>query len=377
MLYSDIFDLMREEYSIVLDEGLDDNTNLFAKMASYALNDRIYKTVNECPTKGYIHITGRNKNVNEDLLMLLIKEQHSKEVSTIKTPCDSIVCYYKDYKEDTVTIDGDEYNEVLNVALEWQTDNYLRNKLTMSLGGYTLVHHLYNTERYNINSVKKGFDKVDNFDQFVLLPSGLKFAWLLNQLDWNPSKPLVLYDCSSLPISFAKEMIIDWDGIQPLHEWALEHPIAKSVLVQTGQCTEGCRPGAGPREWDRMWVKECEKWGGVENITKTMTKLQQAELQGDISWVSLNIVTDTMGQDILFDSLDNKPTFMWISNVFDTATVGSITASNKEDLYNIEARQNLCLSTYNTLKSKMPVPSFIHGSIPSTDGWNGHDWKLN
>ena len=97
MLYSDIFDLMREEYSIVLDEGLDDNTNLFAKMASYALNDRIYKTVNECPTKGYIHITGRNKNVNEDLLMLLIKEQHSKEVSTIKTPCDSIVCYYKDY----------------------------------------------------------------------------------------------------------------------------------------------------------------------------------------------------------------------------------------------------------------------------------------
>jgi hypothetical protein len=84
-----------------------------------------------------------------------------------------------------------------------------------------------------------------------------------------------------------------------------------------------------------------------------------------------------MGQDILFDSLDNKPTFMWISNVFDTATVGSITASNKENLYNIEARQNLCLSTYNTLKSKMPVPSFIHGSIPSTDGWNGHDWKLN
>ena len=101
----------------------------------------------------------------------------------------------------------------------------------MSLGGYTLVHHLFNTEKYRESEVNKAKSK-GQFDQFILLPSGLKFAWLLHQLDWTWDKRLVLYDVSSLPISFAKEMIIDWDRRQPLHEWALEHPIAKSILVQ-------------------------------------------------------------------------------------------------------------------------------------------------
>ncbi|MBR20384.1 MAG: hypothetical protein CMA64_09630 [Euryarchaeota archaeon] len=379
MLYNDYFDIMRYEYSIVLEEGLNDNTNFFAKMSSYAISDRIYKTVEECQTKGYFHITSNNKNINEDLLMLLLKEQHLKKASKVKSPCGTITSYYNEFTNNEVTIDNKEWNEVLGVAVEWQTDDYIRNKLTMSLGGYTLVHHLFNTENYRESEIKKAKSKGEQFDQFVLLPSGLKFAWLLHQLDWEWNKRLVLYDCSSLPIAFAKEMIIDWDGKQPLHEWALEHPVAKSILVQTGQCTEGCRPGAGPREWDRMWKEECEKWGGVENITKTMNKLQHAELMGNISWVTLNIVTDTMGQDVLFNSLENKQTLFWMSNVFDTATIGSIVAGDKNKLYDVSARHDLCLSTYNTLKNKLPSPTFITGSVPdinSDDGWKGSDWKI-
>ena len=127
-------------------------------------------------------------------------------------------------------------------------------------------------------------------------------------------------------------MIIDWDGRQPLHEWALEHPIAKSILVQTGQCTEGCRPGAGPREWDRMWKEECEKWGGVDNITKTMNQLQHAELMGNISWVSLNLVTDSMGQDVLFNSLENNV----LSHIFCNQILGQGFGGGKRHKYSVQ-----------------------------------------
>ena len=108
-----------------------------------------------------------------------------------------------------------------------------------------------------------------------------------------------------------------------------------------------------------------------------MTQLQHAELMGNISWVSLNLVTDSMGQDVLFNSLENKPTLFWMSNIFDTATIGSIIAGDENKLYDIKARHELCLSTYNTLKSKLPNQTFITGGIPidNEDGWTGSEWK--
>ena len=229
---------------------------------------------------------------------------------------------------------------------------------------------MYNTEKYETEFIKKiNKENKTRFEQFVMLPSGLKFAWLLRELSWHPSNKLVLYDVSSFPISFAKEMIVDWDGKQPLHDWALEHPVAKGILIASGQVNEGTRLGAGPKEWDNMWQQEIEKWGGVENIQSIMKKLKTAEENGNITWCTINIAHDFIGQDLIFKNLDSTPLVLWLSNIYDSSPIGGVNATDTENFYKPNSRFSLINKWYDTLKQKLPDKSIIIGSVPKNEGF--------
>jgi len=367
MKHTDIHLYMRENYTFIIDANkFNKNTKFFIKLASYCIDDKIIKPSNTCETVGNFTCTKDNKIVNEDILMLLAKHQLDNEAGVVKTPCGSIVATHSEFSQDKVLIiDTKEFYDVLEITNDWQTDNYSRNAITTTLGGYSLVHHMYNTEKYKNPFVKKAKLNNKKFSQFVMLPSGLKFAWLLHQLDWKPSDKLVLFDVSSLPVAFAKEMILAWDGTTPLHDWALEHPIAKGILIASGQINEGTRPGAGPKEWDSMWEKEIENWGGIENIKSTMAKLKEAEVNGDITWCTINIAHDQIAQDLIFKNLDNTPTVLWLSNIFDSSPIGAINSTNDENFYVKESRLALANKWYKQLRSNLPEKSLVIGSVPT------------
>ena len=367
MKYDDIYLYLRENYTFIIEaEKFDRNTKFFIKLACYCINDNIIRPSDTCKTIGNFTCTKNNTIVNEDILMLLAKHQLDNEAGVVKTPCGSIVATHSEFSQDKVlTIDTEEFHNVLEIAKAWQTDNYTRNAITTTLGGYSLVHHMYNTEKYENPFVKRAKLNKKKFSQFVMLPSGLKFAWLLYQLNWQPDNKLVLYDVSSFPIAFAKEMILSWDGTTPLHEWALNHPITKGILIASGQINEGTRPGAGPKEWDSMWEKEIEKWGGIENIKATMAKLKEAEVNGDISWCNVNIATDTLGQELIFQNLEDVPTAVWLSNIFDSSPIGAINATRDHDFYIKESRRILANKWYKKLKRMIPDNSLIIGSVPT------------
>jgi hypothetical protein len=381
MKYTEYYEIMRDNYSIIVPKTMNQNTKFFSKIVSYCFGDRIYSSVEQCPTAGYFTITDNNKNISEDILMMLVHLQHTKKAGEVKSHCGSIIATYNTFDTNNKeTLNSSDYQNALTITDDWQTNNYFRNVISISLGGYTLVHHMYNTEKYWNGGIKKAIRTKANFDQFVMLPSGLKFAWMLHKLGWTPDKPLVLFDISSLPIAFAKEMILSWDGSYPLHDWAIKDPIAKGVLLASGQLQEGTRPGAGPKEWDDLWQREIKLWDGIENIIDTMADLKEAEVNKNIVWCSLNVVTDSMGQDIIFKNLDNKPTVFWFSNCYNTSSTGSMIASDVDNIYNIKSRYSTSIDLYQNLKSKLPKDSLIIGSIPvedygrHSDGWAGFDW---
>lgn len=366
MKYYDIYQYLRENYTFVIDQSsLDQNTNFFIKLASYCINDKIIKPSDICKTVGYFTCTKDTRSISEDILMLLVKYQVEHEAGIVNTVDGFITAINKEFPQDKiVTIDTEEFNNVLEITNDWQTKNYTKNAITTTLGGYSLVHHMYNTEKYENKFVSRADRDNKKFNQFVMLPSGLKFAWLLHQLNYEPDKKLVLFDVSSFPIAFAKEMILSWDGSYPLHDWALEDPVAKGILIASGQINEGIRPGAGPKEWDDMWVNEVELWGGIENIKSTMAKLKEAEVNGDISWCTLNIATDTVGQEVIFKNLEDAPTVLWISNIFDSSPVCAINATNKDNFYITDSRLKMTNQWYNQLKNKLPNKSLVIGSVP-------------
>ena len=365
MKYHDIYEYLRENYTFIVKEGFSRNTKFFIKLASYCIDDRIIKPTDTCKTIGYFTCHNDNNIVSEDILMLLAKYQLDNEAGIVKTPCKNLSATNTNFPQDKVLIiDTEEYNDVLEVTNDWQTKNYSRNAITTTLGGYSLVHHMYNTEKYENKFVKRAKLNKKKFDQFVMLPSGLKFAWLLHQLNWQPDKKLVLYDVSSFPIAFAKEMILTWDVSTPLHDWAMSHPVAKGILIASGQINEGIRPGAGPKEWDNMWENEIKLWGGIENIKSTMTKLKEAEVNGDISWCTVNMATDQLGQELIFDNLDDTPTVFWLSNIFDSSPICAINATNQKHFYSKESRITLANKWYKKLRSNLPNKSLVIGSVP-------------
>ena len=220
--------------------------------------------------------------------------------------------------------------------------------------------------------IKKFLNK--DFNQYVLLPSGLKFLWLLKKFKYTPDKTVVFYDVSSYPLAFVNEMLSNWDGETPLHDWALENPVTKGILIGSGQTNEGIRPGMGPSFWKDCWERELNEFGNVESIQETLELLRKGRREGNISFVNLNIAFDQLGSQILFSNLKNQETLLWLSNIFDSSPISAYTSTISNMLYKQESRKVVANRLYQNVRSKLPAGSLVLGSLPIDGEWQGWDF---
>ena len=373
MKHMDLADYMRENYSIVVDKNSSRFAKFLAKYTAYSLDDRVVSSAKEVKTEGYIEITSECKLVVEDILYNLVKLQTEKEVAVAFTPGKKVIAYNKKFKDGEAVLEGDLYEDIRQINEDWLRGGYIKNAISTTLGGYSMVHHIYNTERYMTGKIKKYLNH--DFEQYVLLPSGLKFLWLLKQFKYNPDKQVVFYDVSSYPLAFVNEMISEWDGITPLHDWALENPVTKGILIGSGQTNEGIRPGMGPSFWNDCWQRELDEFGGTSEIRETLNLLKQGRVKGNVSFINLNIAFDNFSTKLMFKNLHNDSTVLWLSNIFDSSPISAYTASQENLLYRDDARKNIAERLYTSVKNLLPTESLVIGSVPVKGEWQGWDWK--
>ena len=372
MKHMDIADYMRENYTIVVDKNSDQFSKFLAKYTAYCLDDRIVSTSEEVVTDGYIVIQDGCKVVVEDILYNLVKLQIEEEVAEVHIPGKKVIAYNKKFKEGVKVFEGELYDSIREINEDWLRGGYSKNAITTTLGGYSMVHHIYNTERYMTGKIKKFLNK--DFNQYVLLPSGLKFLWLLKKFKYTPDKTVVFYDVSSYPLAFVNEMLSNWDGETPLHDWALENPVTKGILIGSGQTNEGIRPGMGPSFWKDCWERELNEFGNVESIQETLELLRKGRREGNISFVNLNIAFDQLGSQILFSNLKNQETLLWLSNIFDSSPISAYTSTISNMLYKQESRKVVANRLYQNVRSKLPAGSLVLGSLPIDGEWQGWDF---
>jgi len=372
MKHMDLADYMRENYTIVVDKNSSRFSKFLAKYTAYCLDDRIVRTPEEVTTEGYIVIQDECKVVVEDILYNLVKLQTEEEVAEVHTPGKKVIAYNKKFKKGVRVLEGELYESIREINEDWLRGGYSKNAISTTLGGYSMVHHIYNTERYMTGKIKKFLNK--DISQYVLLPSGLKFLWLLKMFNYNKDKPVVFYDVSSYPLSFVNEMISDWDGITPLHDWALENPVTKGILIGSGQTNEGIRPGMGPSFWKDCWQRELDEFGSVDEIRETLNELKKGRVEGNVSFINLNIAFDQLGSQILFSNLLNDSTLLWLSNIFDSSPISAYTSTLDNMLYKQESRKEIANRLYQSVRSKLPKESLVLGSLPIKGEWQGWDW---
>ena len=373
MKHMDLADYIRENYSIVIPKDSTRFTKFLGKYTAYCLDDRVVSSVDEVTTDGYIVINKECKLLVEDIIFNLVKIQTEKEVGIVYTPGKKVIAYNKKFKDKELVFEGELYDDVRQINEDWLRGGFTKNSISTTLGGYSMVHHIYNTERYMTGKIKK-YTYTD-FHQFVLLPSGLKFLWLLKKFNYTPDKTVVFFDVSSFPLAFVNEMISNWDGITPLHDWALENPITKGILIGSGQTNEGIRPGMGPSYWNDCWERELKEFGDTDAIRDTLDLLKQGKVAGNVSFINLNIAFDALGSQILFGNLERNSTLLWLSNIFDSSPISAYTASQENMTYKQDARKNTSQRLYNILRSKLPHDTLVLGSIPINGDWRGYDYK--
>lgn len=376
MKHMDLADYMRKNYTIVVSKDSDRFTKFLGKYTAYCLDDKIVSTAEEVTTEGYIVVNNDCSLLVEDIIYNLVKIQTEQELAVVYTPGKKVVAYNKNFTTGEGTFDGELYEDIREMNEDWLRGTFSKNAITTSLGGYSMVHHIYNTERYDTGNTNKY--KKNSFDQFVLLPSGLKFLWLLKQFNYNPDKPVVFYDVSSYPLAFVQEMISHWNPLEAtLHDWALDNPVTKGIMISSGQTREGVRPGMGPSFWNDCWERELKEFGSVDEIANTLNLLRKGNANGLVSFINLNIAFDHVGQQILFGSLDKTSTVLWLSNIFDSSPISSYTASNPLFTYKQDARKLITQRLYNTLRQKLPHDTLVLGSVLVDEAWQGVDYKTN
>ena len=374
MKHMDLADYIRKNYTIVVSKDSDRFTKFLGKCTAYCLDDKIVSSIEEVTTDGYIVINKECKLLVEDIIFNLVKIQTEKEAGIVYTPGKKVIAYNKKFKDKELVFEGELYDDIRQINEDWLRGGFIKNSISSTLGGYSMVHHIYNTERYMTGKIKK-YTYTD-FQQFVLLPSGLKFLWLLKKFNYTPDKPIVFYDVSSYPLAFVQEMISHWNPLEEtLHDWALDNPVTKGIMISSGQTREGVRPGMGPSSWNDCWERELKEFGSVEEIANTLNLLKKGNANGLVSFINLNIAFDYVGQTILFGSLDKTSTVLWLSNIFDSSPISSYTASNPLFIYKQDARKLVTQRLYNTLRQKLPHDTLVLGSVPIDNDWNGYDYK--
>ena len=141
----DLADYMRENYSIVVDKKSDKFTKFLAKYTSYCVLDKVVSTPEEVKTDGYFYVADDTKLLVEDIMYNLVKLQMEKKVAVTYIPGKKVVAVNKKFKTGEAQLSGELYEDIRRINEDWLRGGYTKNAITTTLGGYSMVHHIYNT----------------------------------------------------------------------------------------------------------------------------------------------------------------------------------------------------------------------------------------
>ena len=223
----------------------------------------------------------------------------------------------KFYYADTITT-KDEVAEVNELA---------SSTISLYFQGFMNTPFLFNTEYYKdlpLKHIKK------TFENFIILPSGFKGHWLIEQLGYTGQEKIFFYDINISSIYLRKYMIETWDGNNFI-DW-----LNTSIKNTSGEKLLNL-------DYDLEWYNECwqneiKLWNGHNNFMSHWKKLQKH--QEKIIYLFWDIEYDTQKTKQVNQLIDGK-TYMWISNIYNTGQL-----HNKYDSINlIEEMFNKFIST--------------------------------
>ena len=179
------------------------------------------------------------------------------------------------------------------------------SSISVYFQGFMNMPFLFNTEYYKESPLE---DIEKPFENFIILPSGFKGHWLIEQLGYTGQEKIFFYDVNISSIHLRKYMIETWDG-NNFVDW-----LNNSIKNTPGENLLNL--DSSDLEWyNECWQNEIKLWNGHNNFMLHWKKLQKK--QEKIIYLSWDIVYDIQKTKQITQLIDSR-TFMWISNIWNT-----------------------------------------------------------
>jgi hypothetical protein len=135
------------------------------------------------------------------------------------------------------------------------------------------------------------------FDQYVGATAGFKLFYYAQKYGFNTNTRFVLYDFDPLSCKFKEDLLTEWDGKnlpEYVDAWVENNPDANADLQDLTR---------------ERWPNVVNQFGGDAKWLETWNTIQQS----DWNVVQCDLI---FGTQTLLDSLHDKKTFLWTSNIY-------------------------------------------------------------
>ena len=221
------------------------------------------------------------------------------------------------------------YADMITTEEELENINHSTNDvLSNYFQGFTSAPFLFNTEYYKEHEC----DHISNsFKNFIILPSGFKGHWLIEQLGYTGKERIFFYDINISSIRLRRLMIDTWDG-RDFVTWLNDNILNSNIctLLNIDKDTD----------FDFLWENEIRKWNGLDNFRRHWDKILTSK--DKISYFYWDIVKDMYKTEEVNQLLEGN-SFMWVSNIWHTGQL-----LNQYNLDNLTTEFNKFKNTINS-----------------------------
>lgn len=272
-------------------------------------------------------------------------------------------------------------NEVNIPKQHWlgNVDEWYRKNLLMTYGST----FIYNTEEYRSSPIitnkfnQLGFfttlhendlvtvekieylNKVFNFSDFILLSSGFKSNWILNQLNYDGSQPILFYDQNIASLHFKRFLITYWPG--PLFQ-SIDDFFHKNFNELTVNLLSII-----PENYKNLWNEEMRRWNSEEEFQNHWTTLKDNLM--NIYFIHLDL-TNPLSVNRLVrwkqQTIESKLSFFWTSNIWDRHQLLNTSIYPNKDACDEERIDHELFSIYlNNFWLNLKGQYLIFGNTPN------------
>ena len=178
----------------------------------------------------------------------------------------------------------------------------------------------WNTEKYIDIDRNKKLLKGKPIKKLYSVAASFKPNYFLETYGFTENTEIIFYDYSKQALAFKAMMLIKWNG--------KDYPQFLYDIQDKYHINETTHNPYGSDDYEKLWKKECEQWGGEENITRhweKYRKLKHSYIYCDIAKNSNKIINKITKEE---------NSIIWWSNCFHTVNTHYTRKLNEvEELY--------------------------------------------